>query len=245
MSQILLNLDAPVGAWVAEHPSTARLFERLGIDYCCGGKRPLADACRTRGLLPQDVIAELQTTLDATSDEGRNWNEVSLSDLCDHIEQTHHAYLKEELPRLTAIVAKVVNAHGDRHPELAHLQQAFLALRAELEPHMQKEERVLFPAIRRLERSPVPPQFPFGSVAGPIHVMEEEHDHAGACLAAIRELTEDFRIPEGACNTYRVMLDSLRELEADMHQHVHKENNILFPRAAELEAQFVEVQAQR
>lgn len=245
MNQTLLNLDAPVGAWVAERPSAARVFERLGIDYCCGGQRPLEEACRKRGLVPQNVVAELQATLDDAADEGLNWNEASLTDLCDHIEETHHAYLKEELPRLTAIIAKVVHAHGENHPELPELQRAFLALRAELEPHMQKEEQVLFPAIRRMEGSPVPPQFPFGSVANPIHVMEAEHDQAGACLAAIRELTEDFRVPEGACNTYRVMLESLRELESDMHQHVHKENNILFPRAADLEAQFVEVQALR
>jgi regulator of cell morphogenesis and NO signaling len=236
MTQTQLNLDAPVGAWVAEHPSTARVFERLGIDYCCGGKHPLDEACRRGDLIPEDVVRELRAAVEAAPDEGRNWIDSSLSDLCDHIEQTHHAYLKAELPRLTAIIAKVVNAHSEHHPELAHVQQAFLALRAELEPHMFKEEQVLFPAIRHMENSPVPTQFPFGSVANPIHVMEEEHDHAGACLAAIRELTEDFRVPEGACNTYCVMLHSLDELEADMHQHVHKENNILFPRAAEVEA---------
>jgi iron-sulfur cluster repair protein YtfE (RIC family) len=119
-------------------------------------------------------------------------------------------------------------------------QQVFENLRCELEPHMLKVERILFPAIRLLERSPAPPRFPFGSLNHPIHVMEEEHASAGKCLDKIRELTSDYQAPDDACNTYRVLLESLRELEADMHQHVHKENNVLFPRAADLEAHAAE-----
>jgi regulator of cell morphogenesis and NO signaling len=126
--------------------------------------------------------------------------------------------------------------HGENHPELHQVKQAFAELRAELEPHMFKEERILFPAIRMLEQSESPPAFPFGAVANPIRMMELEHDHAGDALERIRTLTGDYRIPEGACNTYRAMLARLQTLEQDMHLHVHKENNILFPRAIELES---------
>jgi regulator of cell morphogenesis and NO signaling len=232
----LLNAHATVGQWVAQHPSAARVFERLGIDYCCGGKRPLEEVCRQQRLVAQEVLDQLQGSLGPAEAEEENWNSRSLADLCDHIEQVHHGYLRRELPRLTDIIAKVVNAHAGNHPELYPVQQAFAELRNELEPHMMKEERVLFPAIRALERSPATQSFPFGSVANPIHMMEHEHDHAGQCLARIRELTRNYEIPEGACNTYRVMLAALQELESDMHQHVHKENNILFPRACALEA---------
>jgi regulator of cell morphogenesis and NO signaling len=235
MSQ--LNSQTSVGQWVASYPAAARVLESLKIDYCCGGKTPLEEACRERRLDVEHVLQRLAAVTSAAEGDGPNWEEASLTALCDHIEETHHAYLKKELPRLTAIIAKVVQAHGERHAELAALQQVFLALRADLEPHMVKEERVLFPAIRGLEDASVPSHFPCGgSLSHPIHVMEEEHEYAGRCLAKIRELTSDFLVPEGACNTYRVMLASLEELELDMHAHVHKENSILFPRAAQLES---------
>ena len=158
-----------------------------------------------------------------------------MTELCDHIEQTHHAYLRTELPRLGQMIDKVVNAHGASHPKLHEVQRVFAALCAELEPHMFKEERILFPAIRQLEQSAATPSFPFGTVANPINVMEHEHDNAGAALSELRTLTADYVPPDDACNTYRAMLDGLRELETNMHQHVHKENNILFPRAIEHE----------
>ena len=160
---------------------------------------------------------------------------MALADLANHIEQTHHTYLKSELPRLTQVIEKVVNAHGKLHPELFELQKVFAGLRAELEPHMFKEEMVLFPAIRKLEQSAERPMFPFGTVANPIRMMEHEHDNAGDALAKIRALTREFTVPGGACNTYLAMLDGLEYLENDMHQHVHKENNILFPKAVDRE----------
>ncbi len=129
----------------------------------------------------------------------------------------------------------MVEAHGENHPELATVQEVFASLRAELEPHMFKEERVLFPAIRQLEQSADDPSFPFGTVANPIRMMEQEHDDAGYALSRLQTLTRDYRVPEVACNTYRAMLAGLRHLEEDMHRHVHKENSILFPKAIELE----------
>jgi regulator of cell morphogenesis and NO signaling len=133
------------------------------------------------------------------------------------------------------LIAKIVNAHGEARPELSKVQHEFAALRSELEPHMFKEEQVLFPAIRWLEQSETQPAFPFGTVANPIRMMEHEHDTAGNVLARIRELTCDYRAPADACNTYRAALDGLRELEIDLHQHIHKENSILFPKAIERE----------
>jgi len=237
-----LNLESPVGQWVAERPNTSRVFESLRIDYCCGGDTPLAAACEARCVDPQQVLAQLAAVENQPPGEGEadgsaaeRWIDTSLLQLCDHIEQTHHAYLKTELPRLHEMIAKVLDAHGTNHPEMADVQQAFAALEAELAPHMFKEEHILFPAIRRLEESPIAPAFPFGTVANPIRIMEHEHDNAGDALDRIHRATNGYAVPEDACNTYRALLDGLGRLELDMHQHVHKENNILFPRAIALE----------
>lgn len=226
-----------VGQLVAERPGRARVFERLGIDYCCGGRRTLSEACLAQGLNVQTVIAELREgdRKSAAVDEA-HWAAVPLEELITNILDTHHAYLRRELPRLTEITAKVRGVHGERHPELAEVQETYNALRAELELHMTKEERVLFPMIKAMESSQILEGAHGGSVRNPIRVMQHEHDSAGAALAHLRKLTRDFEPPADGCNTYRAMLHSLAELEADLHQHIHKENNILFPRAMELEA---------
>lgn len=238
---IQVNLNSSVGNWVAAHPQTSRVFEALQIEYCCCGGKSLEQACWDRGLDPKQVMQQLEQAV--TEDEGstENWLDVSLTELCDHIEQTHHAYLKEELPRLTELLVKVVDAHGESHPELATVKEVFASLKAELEPHMFKEEQVLFPAIRQLEQSADDPSFPFGTVANPIRMMEQEHDDAGYALSRLHTLTRDYQVPEDACNTYRAMLAGLRQLERDMHRHVHKENSVLFPRAIELEGTRVRV----
>ena len=241
-----LDLNTTVGQWVANHPQTSRIFEAARIDYCCGGGKPLEQACWDRQLNPQDILAQLHEAVATTdSQPDQNWSQAGLTELCDHIEQTHHAYLRTELPRLTSLIAKLVNAHGDTHRELPEVQQVFAALRSELEPHMFKEEQVLFPAIRRLEQSETQPTFPFGTVANPIRMMEHEHDTAGNALDRIRELTCDYAVPADACNTYRAALDGLRALEGDMHLHVHKENSILFPRAVEREGALTALHASR
>ena len=225
-----------VGQIVAEHPHVARVFEELNIDYCCGGKRPLIEVCRERGLDAGQLVERLVGLPEpANEPQEKDWTTATLAELCDHIVHEHHDYLREELPRLTAIIAKVVHAHGARDSKLAEVQKVFAALRNELEPHMIKEEIVLFPSIRALEARSEALPFPFGSLANPIRVMISDHDHAGDDLARLRELTGDYVPPASACNTYRVMLDGLATLERDMHQHVHKENNILFPRAIALE----------
>ena len=235
-----LDANSTVAQWVVEKPQTARVFEKLGIDYCCGGSAKVAVACKMKQLDALEVTRQLACAIDESEDASNlDWTQTSLTELCDHIQQTHHAYLREELPRLEAMITKVVNAHGERHPSVHELKATFAELRGELEPHMMKEEQILFPAIRALETGANRPNFPFGPLANPIRMMEHEHDAAGGALKRIRELTADFQAPEDVCNTYRVMLDGLRQLESDLHIHIHKENNILFPRAQQLEESLV------
>lgn len=226
-----------VGQLVAERPSRARVFERFGIDFCCGGKIPLSDACAERELDTRKIVAALrEADSNAAETDEPDWTRAALSELIAHILEKHHAYLRGELPRLAQMVAKVHDVHGARHPELAEVRQTYNGLHAELESHMMKEEQILFPLIKAMEASQSLEAGHCGSVNNPISVMEHEHDSAGAALARMRLLTGDFTPPEDACNTYRVLLDGLAELEADLHRHIHKENNILFPRASELEA---------
>jgi regulator of cell morphogenesis and NO signaling len=242
MSCLTLHQPAPeptVGQLVVERPARARVFERLGIDYCCGGRKSLALACREKDLDPDAVLRELDAEAEAPPADETDWSAATLAELADHIEQTHHAFLKAELPRLDRLTRKVAAVHGQRHPELVGLRLVYAHLMRELESHLLDEEAVVFPLCRRLDPSGTggPPRDPAGrSVQSPIAALTHEHDDAGAALAEMRRLAADYVPPEGACNTYRAMLAGLAELEADMHRHVHKENNILFPRAVEAEA---------
>jgi regulator of cell morphogenesis and NO signaling len=231
-----LDGQATVGQLVRERPSRARVFERLGIDYCCGGKTPLDRACRAGGLDLARVLRELADEDARPEADPVDWSTATLGALADHIEATHHAYLRRELPRLERLAEKVAAAHGARHPELLDVLAVFSALKSELESHMLKEEWALFPMVRLLDGATAPPRSPCGSVADPIAAMEHEHDDAGAALARLRSLTGGYTPPAGACNTYRALLDGLADLEADLHLHVHKENNILFPKARDAEA---------
>ena len=231
-----IDIQTTVGDLVRQSPSRAHVFEAYKIDYCCGGKVSLARACEKRGIDSNEVLDQLESSdSEPASQPTVDADAMSLTELADHIEQTHHAYLRAELPRLDMMTEKVARVHGDKEPRLAQVRKAFVALKAELEPHMIKEERILFPIIRQLEASSDRPGFHCGSVVNPIEQMEHEHDQAGDALAAIREAADDFVPPDWACNTYLAMLDSLEKLEADMHQHIHKENNVLFPKAIKLE----------
>ena len=230
------KLQTTVGQLVTERPARARIFEKIGIDYCCGGKKPLAQAIAEKGLDQNTVLRILNTFDEQAPAVERDWSKATLTELADHIEQTHHAYLKTELPRLEFLVNKVAHRHGDHTPRLIELAQVFSAFKSELESHMQKEEVVLFPICRQLDLAGGPQRFHCSSVQNPIAVMIREHDDAGEALARMRRLTNDYTPPLDACNTYRALFDSLRQLEQDMHRHVHKENSILFPKTAELEA---------
>jgi regulator of cell morphogenesis and NO signaling len=228
----LQTREPTVGELVVEKPARARVFENLGIDYCCGGKKPLSQACEEKGLDAKTVL-RLLDVIDRQQASGsdRNWAGATMTELADHIEQKHHAYLRQELPRLDALTTKVANAHGPRRPELLEVRQLFLHFRAELESHMAKEEQILFPICRAMDRGQPEAGRHCGSVQNPIRVMVQEHDDAGHALERFRTLTHNYTPPEDACNTYRAMLDSLAQLEHDMHEHVFKENSILFPKA--------------
>ena len=229
------TLETTIGQLVTERPGRARVFEAFGIDYCCGGKKPLAQAIREKGLDQGTVLRILKTFDEQTPSDERDWSISGLTALADHIEQTHHAYLKNELPRLEYLVNKVASRHGPQAPHLVELASVFAAFKLELESHMQKEEAVLFPICRQMDNASGPQRFHCGSVENPIAVMVREHEDAGDALKRMRELTNDYTPPAEACNTYRALFDSLRELEQDMHRHVHKENSILFPKAVQLE----------
>lgn len=222
-----------------EQPASIRVFEKFGIDYCCGGRKPLSQACEERSLNPETVLAAIGEAAEGRAEESSSWTTASLESLCRHIVDTHHAYVRSELPRLAQFAQKVVARHGDTHPELPQIQQRVSLLGEELLPHLNKEEMVLFPYITNLERNLTtcgPRSLGcFGAVRNPIRVMIAEHDAAGDLLAQIRSLSRDFTPPEGACPTYRGFYRALADFEKDLHQHVHLENNVLFPRAIEMD----------
>lgn len=229
-----VSLDTPVATLVTDRPSRARIFERLGIDYCCGGDHSLADACSKNDLDPR-TVAEL---LDAATDAGSaadttDWSDAPLGTLIDHIESTHHEYLRRELPRLEPLLMRVTQAHGSQVSWLDPVLEVFQTLKLDLETHMISEEERVFPSIRALETTNASTGEPELDEDG-IDDMIAEHDDAGTALERLRTLTGDYTPPEHACPKFRAAMHGLRELEEDMHQHVHKENNILFPRARSL-----------
>jgi len=223
--------ETTVGAIVTAHPALARFFEHLGIDYCCHGRQPLAAACAARGLEVATTIALLEsaavaldpipTEIDAAG--------MTLIQLADHIQETHHVYTKTELPRLVALADRVAASHGERDPRLLEVASVMRTLTGEMLDHMHSEEVVLFPLIRRVESEGLPTG-PGAAIAAPIRAMEAEHDDAGYALASLRALTDDFTPDRNSCNSHRALLAGLAAFEADLHRHVHKENNILFPR---------------
>jgi regulator of cell morphogenesis and NO signaling len=229
-----------VREYALEIPEATRIFEKLGIDYCCGGGKSLADACAKAGVAVDEVLGSLETNARSEgSFAGKEWQTTSQAELIVHIVEKHHAFTREELKRLEALLAKVCGAHGQNHPELFHIQDQFGKLRGDLEPHMLKEENVIFPYIIRMEEATAQnqplPMAPFGTVRNPVRVMMAEHDAAGYILGRMRALSSDYTAPVDACISYKTLYSALTALEADLHQHIHLENNILFPRATELE----------
>lgn len=228
----LFTAQTTLGELVAARPAFARVFERLGLDYCCGGKRPFVVACRQKGLDPQAVAGLLEAALaeNAAGATEVDAAAMTLTELADHIEQTHHVYVKTELPRLVEMSGRVAHKHGGRDARLLEVQQTVMALTNEMFNHMAKEEMILFPFVRQIDAGAASDGFHCGSIANPIRVMEAEHESAGNAVARLRELTDGFKPDAEACNTQRALLVGLEEFEADLHRHVHKENNILFPR---------------
>jgi len=225
-----ISPESRIGDLVAARPALARHFEELGIDYCCGGKQSLAAVCVARGLDLAAVMARLEAVLARPANPAEiDPAAMSLTALADHIEATHHAYLKDELPRLVEMADKVAYQHRERDARLAQVAGLTHELAEEMLCHLQTEEFILFPLVRQIDAGEGGRLA--AGIADPIRQMEAEHEEAGAALARLRLLTDGFTPGAEACNTHRALLDGLAGFEADLHRHVHKENSILFPRA--------------
>ena len=234
----MINSETTVREVALQLPEATRLFEKLQIDYCCGGNRPLAQACASAGVAVDNVM-EMLTHCNQEEANALNFQNASLPELITHILETHHVFTKSEMVRLQLLADKVLAAHGGNHPELIHLDELLTRLCADLKPHMFKEERVLFPYIIAMAdaagRNRAVPFAPFGTVSNPIRMMMMEHDTAGEILREMRALTSDYKVPTDACISYQTLYQALENFEKDLHQHIHLENNILFPKALDLE----------
>ena len=217
----------------------AQIFKKYGLDFCCGGKKTVKEACKEKGLDVTKIEQELQQADKMPASRPLPYNDWSLDFLADYIVNTHHSYVQKTLPDIRAYAEKVMKVHGNRHPELLPIYQLVEEVNAELTAHMVKEEKVLFPYIKELVAASKNAQplhaAHFGSVQNPINMMEMEHEMVGKNLAQIRELTNNYSLPEDACATYSLLYRMLDEFEEDLHLHVHLENNILFPKAPEIE----------
>lgn len=221
-----VDVSTTLGDLVTADPRRSRVFEDYGLDFCCNGGRSLADAAAEAGL----DLAEVSAALDLPdAPPPPQWQHLENAALAHEIVDTHHAYLWDEMPHLLGLVEKVHQVHGDSHPELAQVREAYTSAIAEIEPHLTREERVVFPAISRLERTQAPVQLRDGTLAGLLADLVAEHDVVGDLFKRIRSLTDGYAMPEDGCATYRLMLTGLQEMERDLHEHIHKENNVLFP----------------
>ena len=234
-----LTTDTPVAEVATGHPASIRVFQRHEIDFCCGGKRPLGEVCAEKGLAFDALRAELEQAMTQSSPPIGDWKGESLTRLCAHIVARYHFSLRSELPRLRGMVEKVFRVHRENHPEMAGIARAFRTMQEDLGPHMMKEERVLFPYIQEMEGVAAAGDAlagsAFGTVKNPISTMEAEHESVGQAIAEMRRLSGGFQAPADACNTFRGLYHGLAELEGELHQHIHLENNVLFPRAVTLE----------
>jgi regulator of cell morphogenesis and NO signaling len=232
-----IDPQSQIAAIATAHPETIRVFQRHGIDFCCGGKRHLAEACAERGLAASAVVADLESSLLDSSPGDRDWTAAPLAELVEHIETRYHEKLREELPRLGQMADKVLRVHGDRHPAMVPpLAATLAAMSAEIASHLRDEEALLFPVVRALDADGQQPDRTAAlaastELARAMDGMEHEHVAVGVALARMRALSHDFAPPEGACNTFRGLFHGLEELERELHEHIHLENNILFPRA--------------
>ena len=236
-----LNSTMTVREVALELPQATRVFETMKIDYCCGGDKPLREACATAGVDIDKLERMLEEAgqAEAQGNGSLDFQKVSLSELITHILDKHHVYTRNEMTRLEALITKVVGAHGANHPELHKLGELFAQLCADLKPHMFKEEQILFPYIVEMERAArqnLPAPFaPFGTVKNPVHMMMMEHDTAGEILRELRQTSSNYTVPPDGCISYQTLYQALEAFEKDLHQHIHLENNILFPKAIAME----------
>lgn len=231
--------EQTVGQIVADDYRTAQIFRSYGLDFCCGGNKTIEEACETKGVNAEEVKTALAGLGKKGADQ-HNYNEWSLDFLSDYIVNNHHQFVRSEIPDLEFYARKVASVHGERHPELVEIYQLFMQLKDELLEHLDKEEAILFPYVKKLVRaeqegSSVKDESDFGTAADPVSMMEAEHEEAGEIMETIQNLSDNFTPPEDACASYRVLFESLEGFQIDLHKHVHLENNILFPKALELE----------
>lgn len=238
-------VEMTIGEMVVKDFRKAEVFKKFGIDFCCGGKITVAEACRKKNL-NYEAVSEALAVLDNTQNtSSENYDSWDLDFLADYIVNKHHKYVVDSHPFLFEISQKVARVHGDRHPELVDIANYYVEVAEELQMHMYKEEHILFPYIKELvkaDKNNTPIERPsFGTIQNPINMMEEEHLSAGGNMESIRTLSNNFTIPEDACNSYRVLYSKLHEFESDLHQHIHLENNILFKKAIALEQKIFNV----
>ncbi len=230
--------DKTVAEVVTENIKTAHIFKKYGIDFCCGGGITIAKAC-TKNKVDYAQLEQDLKAVDTTASNAYNYDRWDLSFLIDHIVNVHHSYVEENITLLKEYASKVAKVHGHHYQEVVEINVLFTEVANELTTHMKKEEYVLFPYIKQLVKAdkenttPTPPHF--GTVNNPIQMMEHEHEHAGNIFKTIAKLSNNYTPPEEACNTFRALYAKLDEFEQDLHQHIHLENNILFPKAIQLE----------
>lgn len=217
----------------------ADVFSSYGIDFCCGGKISVAEACANSGIDEIIVLSELEALKNLQGSAVHDFDSWNIGFLADYIIHTHHQFVTKAIPQILPLAQKVADVHGEHHPEVIRINELFNDLANELLSHMQKEEQILFPYIKKLAVDSTAGNCTegscFGTVAGPISVMEQEHENAGVILKELFRLSDGYTPPEDACNTFRVLYGKLKEFEDDLHRHIHLENNILFPKAVELE----------
>ncbi len=237
------KMNKTVGSFVTENYRTASIFDKHGIDYCCRGNRSLDEACSEVSADKQAVLNELETLTANKPADDNDPAQWPLDLLADYIEKKHHRYVEKAIPELFVYLIKVVNAHGSKHPEVKEIEEHFKQSAGELTKHMKKEELVLFPYIKKMveaENYGGPrPKAMFGNVQNPIAMMMQEHENEGERFRLIAGLSNNYEAPVDACNTYRVTYGLLKAFQDDLHRHIHLENNILFPKAIEMEASFV------
>jgi len=238
-----ITITMSIAEIVVKHPETRKPLEEMGIDYCCGGKNSLKEACENAELSPQDVVDRLKRVIedsDKEKSEQKNLDKIPLKELIDHIINTHHVFLKKELPRLKSLREKVYQAHQQKHGQmLENLGRILEKLRIDIEMHLAKEEQILFPAIEQIEnhvkQGGSEPNLHCGSIKNPINQMEYEHEVVGGFLAEMQKTTSDYDLPADACESFKALYEGLNELEDNLHEHIHLENNMLFPKAVKLE----------
>lgn len=237
--------ELSLGQIVTRNYKAADVFDKYNLDFCCKGKRSLAQACTEKQLDADKIAAEIEATANTFTERKELFDSWELDFLADYIINHHHNYVRDASEKLLYYTTKVASKHSVRHPELEDIEIAFAAIAAEMEEHMHKEEKILFPYIKSLAEAKrnagTQPAAPFPSVQFPIQMMETEHEAAGELTEQIRQLTNNYNFPADACNTYKVMYGKLYEFEKDLHQHIHLENNILFPKAIRLEDEVMSI----